>query len=114
MNSNRAMLATLKALSDATDGAMPLHQAVVLAAVAAANKDGIEMREIASQAGISTSSVSRNIAALGDWHRMQKPGLGLVETRMDYQDRRRKPVHLSSKGEAVWAAFLAKHEEFFK
>tara|TARA_R110002072_G_scaffold151470_1_gene300756 strand:- start:1404 stop:1805 length:402 start_codon:yes stop_codon:yes gene_type:complete len=99
--SSRLLKEIVAKIGEAVDSNMPLHQALVLFIVATANEDGIEMRDIARQSGLSTSSVSRNIAALGEWHRLQRPGLGLVETRTDLADRRRKPVHLTKKGEAT-------------
>ena len=79
--SSRLLKEIVAKIGEAVDSNMPLHQALVLFIVATANEDGIEMRDIARQSGLSTSSVSRNIAALGEWHRLQRPGLGLVETR---------------------------------
>jgi DNA-binding MarR family transcriptional regulator len=48
--------------------------------------------------GVSQASVSRAIAALGELHRLGKPGYNLVETHEDPEERRRKIVFLSKKG----------------
>lgn len=81
------------------DNAMPFHQVMVLLLIALHdNEGGIEMRDISASLKMSSSSASRNVAALGEWHRLQRPGLGLVETTTDYEDRRRKPVVLTTKG----------------
>ena len=37
------------------------------------------MQDLSETVGMSQSSCSRNIAALGTWHRLGKPGLNLVE-----------------------------------
>lgn len=51
--------------------------------------------------GISKSSVSRNVAALSQLHRLGRPGHNLVEAYEDPEDRRNKRVRLTSKGRAV-------------
>lgn len=89
------------------DNAMPFHQAMVLLLIGLHDADGgIEMREIAATLKMSSSSASRNVAALGEWHRLQRPGLGLVETSTDYEDRRRKPVTLTTKGRKLLDSVL--------
>tara|TARA_B100001939_G_scaffold342295_1_gene353222 strand:- start:853 stop:1254 length:402 start_codon:yes stop_codon:yes gene_type:complete len=98
----RLMLTATRVLGEQLDTNMPWHQGVIFLTVATVNQDeGIDMKEMARVTGLSTSSVSRNIQALGEWHRLQRPGLGVVETITDWKDRRRRPVRLSHKGRRV-------------
>jgi len=100
----------LRIIADLTDSAEPLHQAQMLIEVArsAARKEKLEVSAIADRLGISTSASSRNVAALGDWHRLQKTGYQLVTTKLDPSDRRRKAVVLTRKGETVINQLLEK------
>jgi DNA-binding MarR family transcriptional regulator len=63
-----------------------------------AQKPGLTMQELADRTGLALSSVSRNLMALGEWHRLRKPGLGLVDTIEDPKERRRKIAFLSIRG----------------
>lgn len=90
---------SIKLMADFCGGNMPWHQGQIFLLVAVHDQDGgIDMKDIGQKVGIASSSASRNVAALGEWHRLQKPGLGLVETLTNYRDRRRKPVVLTKKG----------------
>ena len=93
----------LRIIADLTDSAEPLHQSQLLIEVARAmvRDEKLEVSAIAERLGISTSASSRNVAALGDWHRLQKTGYQLVTTKLDPSDRRRKSVVLTRKGETV-------------
>lgn len=79
---------------------VPIQRAVIFLLIAAAGEEGAESKDLKEAAGLAASSVSRNVAALGEWPRGKK-GLGLVKTRTDYTDRRRKPVVLTAKGQRV-------------
>lgn len=63
-----------------------------------ASKPHLQMRELEEATGLASSSVSRNVAALGRVHRKGRPGLGLVLAYEDQEDRRFKRVHLTSMG----------------
>jgi len=56
------------------------------------------MKELETASGITLGSVSRNLMALGKWHRHQVPGLELVETIDDPREYRRKVAFLTNKG----------------
>lgn len=64
-------------------------------------RPGIGMDELAPLLGISQSSVSRNVAALSKFHRLGKPGLDLVEVRLDPRDSRRREIWLSPLGKKL-------------
>jgi len=100
----------VRVLSDLTDHAAPLHQTLVFleTAYAQAKGESIEVAQIADVVDLSTSSTSRNVAALGEWHRSQRAGLQLIKTETDFSDRRRKPVVLTKKGETVVGLALDK------
>lgn len=58
----------------------------------------IKMADIAEELGLSQSTVSRNVAYLGDWNRHKTKGHGLLEAYEDPMERRRKLVRLTAKG----------------
>ena len=57
--------------------------------------------EIAKALGITPSSVSRIVAALGERHRTGRPGFGWVYTNRDPEEGRRFIALLTPKGEAI-------------
>lgn len=59
---------------------------------------GITMQELEKATDLSLASVSRNLMALGKYHRLGKPGLYLIETADDPTERRRKIAFLTPKG----------------
>lgn len=61
---------------------------------------GIEMRELQTRTGLSSASMTRNIAYLGPYHKGRE-GLKLVEARERLEDRRVKQVFLTAKGERL-------------
>lgn len=62
----------------------------------------ISMKDIQHWSGLANSSISRNIALLGDVNRHGEPGLLLVKSYPDPLDRRRSLCKLTAKGKAVW------------
>jgi DNA-binding MarR family transcriptional regulator len=78
------------------DDALPVQTLAVFLEIA--RNDGISINELCDKVGLASSSASRNVAALSDWHWLNKPGLGLVETLPDPKDLRRKTVRLTAKG----------------
>ncbi|MBD9371353.1 winged helix-turn-helix transcriptional regulator [Rhizobium sp. ARZ01] len=75
---------------------MPIQMAHVFLAIMA--RPGTTMANLADEVGISQASCSRSVAALGDWHRLGKPGYGLIETAPDPKEGRRMIMFLSPKG----------------
>ena len=59
------------------------------------------MQNLCEMTGLSQSSASRNIQALGKWHRLGKPGYDLVEAVDDPHDTRRKIMYLTAKGDKL-------------
>ena len=111
----------LRIIADLTDSVEPLHQAQLLIEVARASlriapqassdeifDNRVNIGDLADSLGISSSASSRNVAALGDWNRKQRPGYGLVTTKLHPDDRRRKAVVLTRKGETVINQLLEK------
>ncbi|MDK1386295.1 MarR family winged helix-turn-helix transcriptional regulator [Sinorhizobium sp. 8-89] len=75
---------------------MPIQTAHVFFAIMA--RPGITMAQLAEEVGLSQSSCSRNVAALGEWHRLGKPGYDLIESTNDPNEGRRLIMFLSPKG----------------
>jgi DNA-binding MarR family transcriptional regulator len=83
---------------------MPMQQADVLMQIAL--KPGITMAELQKLTSLSQSSVSRNVKALSKFHRLDKPGLDLVEETMDPRDTRRRLIFLTVKGKTFMTKLL--------
>jgi DNA-binding MarR family transcriptional regulator len=66
-----------------------------------ASQPGLTQQELANRTGMALSSISRNLMALGEWNRSGKPGLSLVETADDPEERRRHIAFLSPKGRSL-------------
>lgn len=106
----RDLLLLLNTIGEATGHTdLTLHQAEVLTFVALreASEDPADSREIAAHLGLSTSGVSRAVASLGEHGRGARGGLGLLTTKTDLHDRRRKWVRLSRKGQKAMEAIIA-------
>lgn len=102
MQSENKSLATLgKAIQRlrAIDPEMPMQTALLFLLVA--QRPGLTMKEIEEVMLVSQASVSRNVAALSQWSRHDKPGHGLVLAREDPLERRRKIVFLTQRGELL-------------
>ena len=90
------MLKTVERFRD-IDSEMQAQSMAVLLKVAK-HPVPIKMAEIAEELGLSQSTVSRNVAYLGDWNRHKSKGHQLVEAFEDPMERRRKLVRLTLKG----------------
>lgn len=62
---------------------------------------GCTMTDLQKSLGMTQSSCSRNVSALSEWHRLEKPGHGLLAATPDPMERRRKIVRLTEKGEQL-------------
>ena len=87
---------------------LSMHGLNVLFTASKADMQGkpLESNEIARLVNITASAVSRQVASMGEWHQSQRPGLGLIYATPDLDDRRRKPVKLTLKGQKAVAAIL--------
>ncbi|MCD6005080.1 MarR family winged helix-turn-helix transcriptional regulator [Halomonas sp. IOP_6] len=83
---------------------LPVKVAYLFAYIAA--NPGISISELQKQTNIEQSTCSRSVAVLSEWQTAEKPGLGLVWTEEDPEERRRKLAYLTEKGEKL-AATLA-------
>lgn len=69
---------------------------------AVASREGeVAMKDIERMTGMSGASTSRNIAALGPYHRKGQPGMDLVVAFENPMDRREKLLKLTPKGRRV-------------
>jgi len=66
-----------------------------------ATSPGISSKDLISRVGVSQSSISRHIALLGEFSWSGGPGLELVESIEDPNDRRSKVNFLTIKGRQV-------------
>jgi len=80
------------------DAEMQLPQAITLLTIAL--NEGISLTDLSERTQQSTPSASRNVAALSNTHRKGKPGHGLVISKEDPLERRRKQHWLTPKGRA--------------
>lgn len=64
-------------------------------------KPGIPMSEVLETLDISQSSVSRNVSILSPFVQFGVQGLDLIFSESDPHNRRRKVLHLTSKGKRV-------------
>jgi len=88
----------------AIDDVMPTQVAQSFLCVAL--HPGLTMQELSDQTGLSQSACSRNVAALGEWHRFGKPGYGLVEAVPDPKEGRRKIMFLTPRGRTLMRDIL--------
>jgi DNA-binding MarR family transcriptional regulator len=83
-------------IARADDPVMPIQMLQTFLAVA--RQPGISMQQLGEILRTSQASCSRNVAALGRWHKFGEPGLDLVEAVEDPVERRRKIMFLTPKG----------------
>jgi DNA-binding MarR family transcriptional regulator len=62
---------------------------------------------LADHLGLAQSSISRALSLLGRWGVGKKPGLGLIVSEEDPEERRRRIVSLSPKGQRAMSDLLA-------
>lgn len=83
---------------------MTVKTASIFAYIAA--NPGISISELREQTNTKQSTCSRTVALLSEWETYEAPGFSLVWTEEDPQERRKKLVHLTDKGEE-FAALLS-------
>ena len=81
------------------DPEMPIQQASAFMYIV--THEGCTMKAVAEHLGMSQAASSRNVAALSEWHRLKRPGAGLVTSEADPYEMRRKVITLTPKGKRV-------------
>ena len=66
-----------------------------------ASHDGCHLQALTDELGLETASRSRVTDWLSDYHRLGKPGLGLITKTIDPANRRRRVLKLTSKGQEI-------------
>jgi DNA-binding MarR family transcriptional regulator len=87
------------------NGRIPLRCVQAFLLVAA--KPGLSVGEYARQAGLSTSTMSRNLLDIGERNRDNEAGFGLVAGRDNPNNRREKEFSLTPVGTALLNKVLA-------
>lgn len=78
---------------------------VVSAFLYIASHDGCHQQAVLEELGLETASSSRVTDWLSDYHRLGKPGMGLITKTTDPTNRRRKILRLTPKGEELAQVF---------
>lgn len=94
----------LRVLSDRLDPNIPLHTALAFAEIAAeAQKDGkADMNVIGEKMKMTSAQLSRDVGILSQFRRSAEGGgLDVVTALIDLEDRRRRRLGLTRKGEKV-------------
>lgn len=87
-------------------GDIPVQMLATL--LAASLEDELSIQDIETRLKMSKAAASRNVLALTNVNARREEGYGLLITRDDAVDRRRKLVSLTSKGERVIKSLLAR------
>lgn len=90
----------LVGLFSAIDAEMQMQVLRILVTVAE-YPDGVTMPELAILAQVSSSSLSRNVAILGQFGSTKKPALKWLTATEDFRERRRKVVKMTAKGTRI-------------
>lgn len=90
----------LVGLFSAIDAEMQMQVLRILVTVAE-YPDGVTMPELAILAQVSSSSLSRNVAILGQFGSTKKPPLKWLTATEDFRERRRKVVKMTAKGTRI-------------
>lgn len=85
---------------------MPMHQVVVMLAVAL--DEGKSLKHYAGVADYATSTVSRTFLDNGPKLRSGEEGLGLLEARPSTHSLREHETHLTTKGRALFRSVARK------
>jgi DNA-binding MarR family transcriptional regulator len=81
---------------------MPARQIQTFLLVA--EKEGLSVADYAKKAGMSPTTMSRNLLDMGERDRNGEEGAGLVEGRDNILNRRERVYHLTPKGRALLAS----------
>lgn len=102
------LLRAMTVLGELMEPRMTWLQGMAFLQVALADTRGEEMdlKKLGDRMNLPSSTITRLAQGLGEWDRMQKPGMKVVEERMDLADRRRRFITLSAKGKRVLSTAL--------
>ena len=81
------------------DNELPAQLISILFYIASHN--GCRTAEMPKALNLAQSSISRCTDWLSDYHRLGKPGMGLIKKVVDPNDRRERRVYLTWKGECL-------------
>lgn len=85
---------------------MPMQTAAMLLIIA--QSPGITTRELMKRLNVAQATASRNAAVLGQVNRHGIPGLDLIVSTPDPQERRRNVYHLTPKGQKTVAGLTVR------
>ena len=74
---------------------------VILCFVFIASHNPCHSEVLCHELGLTRAAVSRNTDWLSDKHRLNKPGLGLINKEVDPSNRRRMLLSLTDKGKII-------------
>lgn len=80
------------------DQEFPLQYAVCLAEIS--QNEGMSLTQLSEKTGMALSTVSRIVGALSK-HRQKGKPFELIKVTVSKEERRRKELHLTTKGKAV-------------
>lgn len=66
-----------------------------------ASHDGCNTKTLTNSVGLTASSISRCTDWLSDYHRLGKPGMGLIVKKKDVMDQRGRLLYLTPKGQQL-------------
>lgn len=89
------------------DPDVPLNSILIFLQTCLGYTEDVCFRDLAKQLETSTPTTSRLVAALTD----ERGGLGLVQTKMNFHDNRRRSLYLTTKGRLVRDQLLEKHQD---
>lgn len=79
------------------DPEMPLQQVMCLLVIAQ-SEEGLSLTDVAKKVGISLTTASRYVSALGKTTRHRTEGLNFIESFEDPMERRKKIIRITTKG----------------
>ncbi|NKD46251.1 hypothetical protein HEQ69_11105 [Haematospirillum jordaniae] len=92
------------------DPDVPLNSVLVFLQTCLGYTEDVCFRDLAKQLETSTPTTSRLVAALTE----ERGGLGLVQTKTNYHDNRRRSLYLTTKGRLVRDQLLEKYQYLFE
>lgn len=69
-------------------------------------KEPLSLKELGEKIGLPNATVSRHLRYLGDRQRLGVPGMDMVRTEINPENRRQKFVRLTAKGRALRDSLL--------